>query len=568
MPYSGIGDTSLPSTVRKMPKKLRQIWVRVFNDNYDPKDEGKAFKLAYGAVRAAQNRAKKERGMGKVVEPVWTDPPGGKTAPVGEKAVEEPVGGDAIGLEVIPPAAEEKAIDLDDWQMAVRDAMRAALPMMWAREVYDAFVIAVEQPPHPEQTIHYDESPAMVETIPAVAPVPATTEPVTVGGPEGEQGYKLWKVPYTTTQRATDGSDVSIIETVTFAPQAEWVRVIEGFTEFKTLDDGKRWLAVSSGGFEDRDGEIVSTAFLESCVALADKTKDRGPLLIWHTPGSAIGTCDFQAVVGDPGLLLESGTFDDTPDGRSAVEYYKEHAKEKGMSIKFFYLNRTEEGTYLPPGIIMERSILPLGRAAFPWSGINLEEMAKMAKIDSAKLQELSAIIGEARANEIVEHLDEQGQVLKEIGIRFKEQQAETPAKTTPTETPATAQVEEKVEKTPVEPEPEEVELQDGFSFELSPEAIEAVAKQVGDGLEERLLTPMKEFGQRLETLHAAVNQLSADVDSMRKQDDDRLAEKAANMPRATIRRLQRPSQETPVPAEKQVQGVDYEAVAKKTLYG
>ena len=55
MPYSGGGDANLPKAVKKLPKALRELWVRVFNENYDADDEGKAHKIAWGAVRKVES---------------------------------------------------------------------------------------------------------------------------------------------------------------------------------------------------------------------------------------------------------------------------------------------------------------------------------------------------------------------------------------------------------------------------------------------------------------------------------------------------------------------------------
>jgi len=54
MPYSGPDDERLPDYVKKLSKCLREIWVKVFNENYDENDEGKAFRIANTAVKKAK----------------------------------------------------------------------------------------------------------------------------------------------------------------------------------------------------------------------------------------------------------------------------------------------------------------------------------------------------------------------------------------------------------------------------------------------------------------------------------------------------------------------------------
>ena len=665
MPYSGISDSSLPAPVRGLPKRLREVWVKVFNETHAAGDEGKAYRAAWAATRAAQKATEKERSMSNT-KPVGAVPPGGETAPITEKAAKKTEGGEQFGPEAylyvpnpdekpsdwklrieespgkvtvaqlgraaaalgpgfrgqkvelseadakkaagklislyqdnkvadadIPDylwgiagqkAPKAKALDLGDWAYAVRDAMQVALPALWPVEIYDAYVIAVEAPPMPDSLA--------VDVLGVVAPIeqPASVEgPVAVGGPEASID-KLWKIPYTTTLRAVAGTDVKVIETVTFAPQADWVRVIEGFSEFKMLDEAggrTRWTMVSSGGFEDGDREIVSTPFLESAVKAADVLGDRGPLRIFHVPGADIGECDFQAVVGKPGFLLESGTFNDDEDGRRAAAYYRAHAKEYGASIKFLYKTKSDDGVILPPGLIIERSLLPKSRAAFPYSGIAIQETTTMAAITKEKMDELVAVLGEERAQEIVGQLEQNAESLKAIGIRFKElkvpsedeKQESTPASAHgeaaapgPLSQQATAGEKAAAVLPVAEPTPpvlealEAVSLPEEWSLTLSPEAIASISKEVGDGLEGKVLDPLRQFGERLDTLQAAVSQLSAAIQGLKVSDEERLAEKAANMPRATIRRLQRPSQDNPTVGEQtQTSLAD---VGHKTLYG
>jgi len=60
MPFTGISDPSLPSNVKKLPKKRRKAWVAIWNSvfkscmkksNDEKKCEGKAFAIANGMVK-------------------------------------------------------------------------------------------------------------------------------------------------------------------------------------------------------------------------------------------------------------------------------------------------------------------------------------------------------------------------------------------------------------------------------------------------------------------------------------------------------------------------------------
>lgn len=314
---------------------------------------------------------------------------------------------------------------------------------------------------------------------------------------------------------------------------------------FKAYDqpDGRtRWVLISSGGFEDRDGEVVSTAFLESAVKSADRTGDRGPLLIFHVPGSNIGTTDYQAVVGDPGFLLESGLFDDTEAGRRAAAYYKAHAKETGASIKFLYANRSPDGIYTPPGAILERSLMRRERAAFPWSALELSEVTKMAKISREKREELETVLGEELAVGILDQLDASAEALKQAGIRSKEA-AET--------TNQAADPEPDPEGSPILPIPggeaaKEATPQEGGEFELvlTPEALEAVAEKAAGVIAQQLAQLAAQLNSALDgltKLRTAVEKNAQDVQELKRGDDAKIAEKVAHLPRATLRQIQAP---------------------------
>jgi len=283
-------------------------------------------------------------------------------------------------------------------------------------------------------------------------------------------------------------------------------------------------------------------------------------------PGAEIGACDTQVVVGQPGFLVESGLFNDTPDGRKAAAYYQEHAKETGCSIRFLYARKTADGVYFPPGLIFERSLLPRERAAFPWSGITVEGVGDMSKsIKDEARQQLVEVLGEERAKAIIDQLTAGSETLKDMGVRFKEitGEAEAPNRGNETEGEAVKEKEtEAAEGTLLEAVPEE------FSVVLSPEAITAVAKEVRSGLNDDMTALLEGVTQGLSDLKAVVTKMSDGVDQLTVAEDQRITEKVANLPRATVYRIQRPTQRA---AEKDADSqVDKDLLArgKRALYG
>lgn len=348
---------------------------------------------------------------------------------------------------------------------------------------------------------------------------------------------------------------IAAIDRRVFGEKSADTPTLVSFKAFDQPDGKTRWVLISSGGFEDRDKEVVSTEFLRSAVAVADKSRQRGPLLIFHIPGAKIGECDYQAVVGEPGFLLESGTFDDSEAGRRAASYYKAHAKETGASIKFLYANRSPDGVYTPPGAILERSLMRRERAAFPWSALQLSEVSKMAKISQEKREELEAVLGTDLAVTILDQLDSNAEMLKQAGVRAKasakpEDGEDEKEETTEAATPEDeAPVEEVV---PADEEDDEEDMEkaakapslDGGEYELvlTEDALNAVAEKAAGAIQgqlDQIAAALKAALDDVKSLRTVVEKNAQDVQAMKQSDEAKVAEKVANLPRATVRRLQ-----------------------------
>jgi len=136
---------------------------------------------------------------------------------------------------------------------------------------------------------------------------------------------------------------------------------------FKDEKGDYRWVLLSSNGYRDRDGEIISTKALERDVAqweLAGKSAD--PLRWWHVPitddfkrGLELGQVDFRQVHGH--TLIESGTFDTKEIGEavSAVQ------DKLAGSIGFHHSpNDPDSDKIFHQVRIFERSLLPRERTS------------------------------------------------------------------------------------------------------------------------------------------------------------------------------------------------------------
>lgn len=188
-----------------------------------------------------------------------------------------------------------------------------------------------------------------------------------------------------------------------------------GFKVFKDKEGKYRWLTFSSNSFEDLDGEIFTTKALEEAVEYADESGERGPLLVFHVPSAEIGQCDFQAVSGR--FLVESGTFDDTPLGQKAVEHFINTDEEYQVSIGYMYRTGDEQDGVYDWLQIMERSVLPKGDAANPWTDF---QVIGGKEVDKRHADALKSIFGEDLSARIISSADEKSKEL-EGKVKFKE---------------------------------------------------------------------------------------------------------------------------------------------------
>jgi hypothetical protein len=192
-----------------------------------------------------------------------------------------------------------------------------------------------------------------------------------------------------------------------------------GFKVYEDTSGQKRWLALSSNSFEDLDKELFTTKALEEAIEYADKTGERGPLLVFHVPGSDIGQCDYQAMAGR--FLVESGTFADTPLGRKAVEYFTNTDEEHQVSIGYQYIKGDELDGQYDWMRFRERSALPVGTAANPWTDFTVIGDNPMEEI---KAQTLRKIFGDELANGVIANAETKTKELEEQGVRFKNKTA------------------------------------------------------------------------------------------------------------------------------------------------
>ena len=175
-------------------------------------------------------------------------------------------------------------------------------------------------------------------------------------------------------------------------PQAwQATKALSSFTVYKDNAGRYRWVMVSSNAFRDRDGEIVSQKALAADVARADQDRQYGPLRWWHVgqpfgAGLDIGDCDYNAMAGR--MLIESGTFRSPAIGAAVAR----KAADLQGSIGFVHPPNEPDADGVFTHIRrFERSLVPRGKAANPFTSLLVKETSAM---DETKVKALAELLG------------------------------------------------------------------------------------------------------------------------------------------------------------------------------
>ena len=207
--------------------------------------------------------------------------------------------------------------------------------------------------------------------------------------------------------------------------------------------DTWRWLGVSSNAYEDREREIVSAKALEADAERMDADGTFGPLRWWHVgevkytqpldwttaiagPGLDIGTCDFSMVVGR--MAVEGGSLHPAIGPALA-----EKAGEFQMSRGFAHPADEPDASGVYHHIrTFERSLLPRGKAANPFTAIQVNKESDMATTKE-KIQALAdRFFGgdAAKAEAVVADVTAKDKEIEASGVAFKGD-GDAPATTT-----------------------------------------------------------------------------------------------------------------------------------------
>lgn len=187
---------------------------------------------------------------------------------------------------------------------------------------------------------------------------------------------------------------------------------------------GNHWLIVWSNNFEDREGEIFTAKAIDDYVARVDAGIVPTPaLVVWHVDG--VSAKDSKTRIGDTEwvgrhehFILAGGTFDDTPQGRAAQNYYSKQARKTKVSHGFSYDPRQFDGRHYEQFNTFEISLLPEGVEANRFT--NLSGVKDMELTDK-KRQYIADVFGESVAEDVLAKLSNAGEAIKSLDVAYKD---------------------------------------------------------------------------------------------------------------------------------------------------
>jgi hypothetical protein len=283
-------------------------------------------------------------------------------------------------------------------------------------------------------------------------------------------------------------------------------------TVWKEATGQYRWLAVYSNKFRDQDSppEIISEKSHMTFTQLVDDGVVPYPeLWHWHIPGTRWGVADWLAYAD--GFALASGTVDRGHEkeaetlAASPIPIRVSH----GMPERFIVRNPGDPSV-IDFHITTEISDLPSPAAANPLTGFQVFKGASDMALPAQKKQYLKqAGLSDDRIAEIENGLTSRAKEAHDAGLEYKETAA--PVAETPKEEPAVV----KEETAPaVEPAMTRQEVADAMSQIVSV------------------------FTEQMQALTESMTALATEVKELRRTDADRIAEKAADTPPASLQAL------------------------------
>lgn len=195
-----------------------------------------------------------------------------------------------------------------------------------------------------------------------------------------------------------------------------------GFRVVKQADGSLRWFSRYSNSWKDNDHEIITQAAHKEYVEWASTKEAYPELWLWHTAGTRFGQADWLDF--SDGFACASGTIDDTPQAKAAVEFLSN--QELGVSHGFL---QVKEGNLITKYRTFEISPLPLKRAAVWTTNFGIIGKETEMGFTKEKREFLVGALGESAVAKLEGDTAASVKQLKDLGIEFKSlEQPDAPA--------------------------------------------------------------------------------------------------------------------------------------------
>lgn len=343
---------------------------------------------------------------------------------------------------------------------------------------------------------------------------------------------------------------------------------------FKAADGADWWMQWTTNAFTDREGENFQTKALEEFVERHRGEKVKGEFWYHHIPGTKFGDVYWQAMVGR--FLVQAGPFDNTPVAQAFKAFFSQYpdghdviAPEGWGTSHGYQYNASDRKDSVYEWVeIKESTVLPRHTASNPWSPYP-RIIQRSKSMNAQEKKELEAIGGKALVDLVTREGEQRTKELEGMGVGFKGlsgAMAKVMALMEGVEDAdikaALSEIYDELQSPDEEelPAPAETELEEGemaMDEEMPVPMAEAAAGKPDAGCKEApvdaatrtevaeamaaLTTELRAevkatVDAQTKTIVDALTPLLAEVKELRKQDTQKIAEKAAATPAASLR--------------------------------
>jgi len=333
---------------------------------------------------------------------------------------------------------------------------------------------------------------------------------------------------------------------------------------FKTLSGDDWWCQFTTNAFRDREYEIFSTKALEAYVDRHRTDEKKGEFWYRHIPGTKFGDVRWQAMTGR--FLVQAGPFDDTEIGQAFKAFFLEHPDghpeiaPNGWGTSHGYKYRAtdrQDGIYdwLE---ISESTVLPLHIAANIWSPSPI--MVRRNKMNDQEKKELEAIGGNrlidlvTQAQTVSKKLEDTVdykaldpavqlssiiEVTEDAGVKKLLEDAmeamKAKGKDKDEDDKEGGEEDEEEDKFPFKKK-KDLDPADTVSRQEIADALKVVADTLRTDITEVFAEQVKAATKATESeIIEALKPLIADIKQLREDDDQKVADKAAMTPSASL---------------------------------